>query len=326
MQYRSIANTALKPSAICLGTGDFGSGMPRDGAFAILDAFAEQGGNFADSAHVYAAWRPDGIGASERTLGAWVKSRGRRQDFIVGTKGAHPLLESMHISRMSPAEITQDLTESLDRLDSDYIDIYWLHRDAPEVPVGEILGVLNEHIAAGRIHEIGASNWSAARLQEAADYAAGHHLRSFCASQVGYSLAQVATGNPAAMPGTLYMDEPMWAFHQKTALPVVAFTSQAMGFFSGKYAANGAGSETPKGQSVAQFYFSPANFTRLERAQALAARLGCTANQINLAYLMSQPFTVIPIVGSRSPEQIRASCAAVQVTLGPADVAWLNAA
>jgi aryl-alcohol dehydrogenase-like predicted oxidoreductase len=324
MEYRSIPNTALKPSAIGLGTGDFGSGIPRDDAFAILDAFAEQGGNLADSAHVYAAWRPDGIGASERTLGAWVKSRGRRQDFIISTKGAHPRLETMHIPRMSPAEITQDLTESLERLDTDYIDLYWLHRDAPQVPVGEILGVLNKHIAAGRIRAIGASNWSVARLQEAAAYAAGHGLQSFCANQIGYSLAQVAAGNPATMPGTLYMDAPTWAYHKATGLPVVAFTSQASGFFSGKYAA-GAGRETPKGQALAPLYFTPANFTRLERAEALAAKLGCTANQINLAYLMNQPFTVIPLVGSRSPEQVRASCAAARLALTPDDVAWLDA-
>ena len=212
MEYRKIANTELEPSVICLGTGGFGTALPRERAWAILDSFAEAGGNFADSAHVYASWLPDGAGASERTLGAWVRQRGVRDRFIVGTKGAHPDLKTMHISRMSPAEIGHDLMESLERLGMETIDIYWLHRDDPAVPVGEILGVLNEHMAAGRIRAIGASNWSVERLQEAEAYAQAHHLHTFCASQIGYSLAE-AHPKGVSMDGTLYMEPQIWQFH-----------------------------------------------------------------------------------------------------------------
>lgn len=322
MKYLSLPHTTLTPSVICLGTGDFGSGISAERADALLDAFVEAGGNFMDTARIYAAWIPGGMGLSERTIGAWLRRRGARDRLVLATKGGHPELATMRISRLSPAEITADLLASLEALGTDVIDLYWLHRDDPAVPVGEILGVLNEQISAGRIRAIGASNWAIERLAQAATYAQAHGLIGFCANQVGWSLAQV---NPqaASVEGMRAMDAATLDYHRRTQMPVVAYSSQAQGFFSGKYRPDLDRPRTPKEEAIARTYFSPENFARLARAETLAARYGRTPNEIALGYLLSQPFAVYPIVGCRSVEQVQASSAAADLHLTAEEVAFL---
>ncbi len=324
MEYLTIPTTAIAPSRICLGAGGFGSSVPKDDAWALLDAFAALGGNFVDSAHVYAAWIPGGGGVSERTVGSWLTDRGMRDGFIVGTKGGHPDLKTMHISRLSPVDITQDLTESLERLGTDYIDIYWLHRDDPSIPVGEILGVLNEHLAAGRIRALGASNWTSERLREAAAYAKSHDLVGFCASQIGWSLAR-ANAAAAGYAGMLYMDEATQRYHEESSLPVVAYSSQAGGFFSGKYSRPSATREGEQRQGIARLYFTDANFTRLKRATELATRHNCTPNQIAVAFLLSHSYPVYAIVGAHTLEQVKDSCGAAELRLTMEEMAYLDA-
>jgi aryl-alcohol dehydrogenase-like predicted oxidoreductase len=319
MRYRPFPGTPLVLSVICLGTGGYGTNIPTDQAYALLDAYAEQGGTFLDTARIYGAWAPGGDGASEKTLGAWLQSRGVREKFVISTKGAHPDLATMHISRIAPADIAADIVASLDALRTDYLDIYWLHRDDPRVPVREILAALNEHLAAGRIRALGASNWELLRLVEANAYAASHGLTGFQANQIGYSLADANTAT-APVAGMLYMDGATYAYQRHSGLPVMAYSSQALGFFSGKY------HRAQMGQAesgVARLYFTAANFDRLERAQEIARRHGCTANQVNLAYLMAQPFAVYPIVGCRTVEQVADSCAAAHVELSAGEISYL---
>ena len=317
MKYATIANTDLNASLVCLGTGSFGSAIPRDESFKLLDAFAEAGGNFLDTAHVYAAWLPNGAGMSERTIGAWLKSRGVREKFIVGSKGAHPDLNTMHIPRMSRAEIAHDLQESLERLETDYIDLYWLHRDAPNVPVGEILGILNEHIAARRIRAIGCSNWTPQRQREAADYARQKKVTGFCASQIGWSLARA---NPeSAFGGMLFADDAALRFHRETGTALAAYSSQANGFFSGKYDRG-----LPRDKGVLRTYGSEENFARLDRVRIVAEKLRRTLNEVALAYVLCQAFPSYAIVGSRTVEQVAASCRAADLRLSAEDAKFLE--
>lgn len=308
MQTLRLGDHGPTVSELCLGTGGFGTSVPKDTAWAIMDRFAEAGGTFLDTAHVYAAWLAGGAGASERTIGEWVATRGCRQDVVIGTKGGHPDLATMHISRLAMEDISADLYESLDRLGTDYVDLYWLHRDDASIPVGEIMDALNEHVATGLVRAIGCSNWTPERQKAAAAWTTSHGKVGFCASQIGYSMAWANPG-AAGYAGMLYMDDVAHAFHRWTGIPVVAYSSQAGGFFSGKYAADDDPSQVAN-QSVVRTYYSEGNFQRLARAQALAAKYGRTANEVNLAYLMSQPFPVVPIVGSHSEAQIVASCAA----------------
>ncbi len=305
---RQLGTGGPTVSELCLGTGGFGTAVPRDTAWAIMDRFVEAGGTFFDTAHVYAAWLPDGAGASERTIGGWVAARGCREDVVIGTKGGHPDLRSMDVSRLAPEDIASDLHESLDRLGIDYVDLYWLHRDDATIPVGEIMDALSEQLDAGLVRAIGCSNWTPERQVAAARWAQLHKEPGFCASQIGYSLARANAG-VAGYAGMLYMDDATHAFHCRTGIPVVAYSSQAGGFFSGKYAASDDPTRVAN-QGIVRTYYSASNFERLGRAQELAAEHGRTANEVNLAYLMSQPFHVVPIVGPRSEAQIEASCAA----------------
>jgi aryl-alcohol dehydrogenase-like predicted oxidoreductase len=291
-----LPGTDLTVSPLCLGTGSFGSDTPEAEAFALLDAFAAAGGRFVDTARIYAAWLPHGANASERTLGAWLRRSGRRAQMVVATKGAHPDLATMHRSRLAPDDLAQDIDASLHYLQIDTIDLYWLHRDDPAVPVGEIIDALNTHIQAGRLRYLGCSNWTAERIRAANAYAQARGLAGFVANQPMWSLAEP---NRAAIADKtlVIMDAADRAFHAETGMAVVPYTSQARGYFTKLERG------TLRDADIKQ-YDSPLNRARFRRAQELAARHGTSVTAAALSYLMSQPFPVIPIIGPKSLAQL----------------------
>ena len=315
-----IPNTNLTPSALCLGTSNFGATIAQADAFTLLDAFVDLGGNFLDTAEVYANWLPElPRSISERTLGAWLTQRGNRDRMFIGTKGAHPDLATMHISRLAPADILHDLHGSLARLQTDVIDLYWLHRDDESRPVGEIIETLAAEVKAGKIRAFGCSNWRTARTQEAWSYATQQGLPGFVANQPLWSLAQP---NPAAfgMPGLAGMDAQMFAFHQQSRWAVIPYTSQARGFFS-KLVAHG---EAGLKEGERKAYLNETNRQRAARAAALAQHHGVTVAQIALAYLINQPIPTIPVIGCHTLAQLADSMGAATVTLTPAELRELQ--
>ena len=286
----------------------------------MLDAFVDLGGNFLDTAEVYANWLPElPRSISERTLGAWLTQRGNRDRMFIGTKGAHPDLATMHISRLAPADILHDLHGSLARLQTDVIDLYWLHRDDESRPVGEIIETLAAEVKAGKIRAFGCSNWRTARMQEAWSYATQQGLPGFVANQPLWSLAQP---NPAAfgMPGLAGMDAQMFAFHQQSRWAVIPYTSQARGFFS-KLVAHG---EAGLKEGERKAYLNETNRQRAARAAALAQQHGVTVAQIALAYLINQPVPTIPVIGCHTLVQLADSMGAATVTLTPAELRELQ--
>jgi aryl-alcohol dehydrogenase-like predicted oxidoreductase len=314
----------LKPSAICLGTGAFGTTIGKDTAWGMMDAFVALGGTFLDTAHVYASWLPGGEGASERTIGEWLAANGSRDRIVIGTKGGTLNLATLQPPAFSPEQVARELGESLTRLRTDYADIYWLHRDNPGMPVSDILGVLAPHVAAGTVRALGVSNWSVPRLREAAACACAHALPELCASQIGWSLART-TGALAGDETTCHMDEATYAYHVETGMPVVAYSSQAQGFFSGKgdRLLADAGQTESRDSHVRSAYGSPENFLRLARAQAMARRYGTSAHRLALAYVLNHPFPTAAIIGPRTVAQLEDSCAAAAVSLSAEDVAHL---
>lgn len=312
----SLPGIPLTPSRIVLGSVFFGSDISEAESFAVMDAFAEAGGTFLDTAHVYAAWLDYGVGASERTIGKWLRARGNRDRMVVATKGAHsPLTAKEKVGRCSRADLEQDLGESLERLGLGYVDLYWLHLDEPTRPVGEIIEALAALWESGRIHAYGASNWSTARIEAANEYAAAHKLPPFVASQPWFSLGALAA-DPAA-------DE-LLHWHRASGLTMIPYSSQANGYFGAENAAwarGGFAGEAPRAKS----FDSQANRRRLQRAIALADQKGCTSNQIALASLLHQPFPIFPIIGTSDPAHAREALGAVGVTLTPAEMAGLVA-
>lgn len=314
MRYFTLPGIERPLSVLCLGTANYGSAYSREQSFALLDAFAEAGGNFLDTAHVYADWLPDGHGASERTVGEWLRARGVRDGFVVATKGGHPRLETMERSRLRPEDLERDLTESLERLGADRGDLYWLHRDDAAVPVGEILGALNGHLAAGQIRALGASNWRPARLRAASEYAEAHGLTGFVASQIGWSLA-VPNSVQGQWYDALHMDADALEYHCAAGLKVIPFAPQAGGFFTHPY---------DPADSKYALYRNAESAGRWERVQRLAEKRGVSANAVALAFLLNHPCGGAAVIGPRTVEQLRDSVATVGVGLGEAERRFLE--
>ena len=310
----TIPATDLQVYPICLGTGQSGLTLDRPAAFRMFDAYLDAGGNFLDTAKVYTDWLPGERSASEKAIGEWLRLRGGRERLVIATKGAHPYLTSMNVPRLSPAEIAGDVEDSLRNLGVETIDLYWLHRDDPTRPVGEIMETLAGLVRAGKLRYSGCSNWSTARIRAAQAYAAAHNLPSFAASQMMWNLAVIdpqAISDKTIVP----MDDEMRAYHRAAGFPAVPFSSQAGGLFS-KLAAGG------EARSV---YRSPRNRARLERIQALAAETGLSITQIVLGYLRAQAFVTVPVVGPRTLEQLADSLTAAEVQLTPQQAESLEA-
>ena len=161
-----LPNTDLHVSSLCLGTGDFGSKLDQAASWRLLNEFVDAGGNFIDTANVYGDWIPGTKSSSEKVIGAWLAEQGRREQVVVATKGAHPRLESMHVPRSAPREIIHDIEQSLRHLQTDVIDLYWLHRDDPTRPTGEIVETLAAQVKAGKIRYLAVltGGWSASVL------------------------------------------------------------------------------------------------------------------------------------------------------------------
>jgi aryl-alcohol dehydrogenase-like predicted oxidoreductase len=276
----------------------------------------EAGGNFIDSARVYASWLPDGANASERTIGDWLHKTGLRHQVVLATKGAHPDLKTMHLARISPEDIAYDLEASLRYLQTEVIDLYWLHRDAPAVPVGEIIDALNVQVQAGKIRCFGCSNWQPARIQAANEYARSHGLAGFVADQPMWSLA--APNVEAVKDKTLVlMDADGLVFHRHSGLVVMPYSSQAKGYFSKRAA--GTLKDKDRGQ-----YGSALNDRRYERARTLAEEFGVSLTAIALSYLTSQPFPVVPVIGARTLDQLQDCLAYIDLRLTPDELGYLE--
>lgn len=319
MSYLAIPLTDLKPYAICLGTSNMGTTIDAQTSFAMLDAYVDAGGNMVDTAIVYANWIPGPKSVSEKTLGQWIKARRNRERIIVSTKGGHPHLDTMHIPRLAPQEIVDDLNASLEHLQTDYVDLYYLHRDDPTRSVQEIVGTLNQQIRMGKVRYIACSNWREERMRAANDYASAHGLHGFVSDQMLWNLAKITPdkiGDKTMVP----MTSDLYAYHRQTNLAAIPYSSQANGLF--QKLAKGTFSQKRAGASG--MYDLEETRQRLERIRHVQSQTGLSITQIVLAYLSSQPFPTIPIVGCKTPEQLADSMQAVDARLTPAQIVYLE--
>lgn len=320
MKYATIPRTDLTASSICLGTSAIGSRLDEEQSFRLLDLFVELGGNFLDSSHNYADWACEVKSISEKTIGKWMKARKNRDRIIVGTKGACPTKERFF--RLTRDDIMQDLLGSLQNLQTDCIDLYWLHRDDPSLPVDDILETLLDAAEAGKIRHFACSNWTLPRLMEAQSIAASKAKPGFCANQLLWSLAEPNRNNMAD-DTIVVMDEDTKQYHARTGLAAIPFSSQAGGFFGGRYNREDAG-EGHKRTNVVNVYFNETNFARLDRVRETAAGLNESPSAVALAFMFAQPFPVFPIIGSKSPEQLTDSCKAGDLRLDEQTVRYIE--
>jgi aryl-alcohol dehydrogenase-like predicted oxidoreductase len=291
-----------------------------DESFALLDDAFALGWTALDTAHVYAG------GNSERAIGEWMKARNNRNRVVVISKGCH---HNADRRRVTPFDLAADLHDSLARLQTDYIDLYLLHRDDPDVPVGTIVDALNEHLKAGRIRAYGMSNWGHERIAEATAYADRKGLVPAAASSPNYSLAEQVE-NPWG-PGCVSISGPAAAeareWYARTNTPIFAYSSLARGLFSGRVTR----ASIPRleedeivDQACRTAYCHEVNFRRLDRAYELAAEKGLTVAQIALAYVLNQPLNCFPLIGAASRVELTACLAACDVRLTADELAWLD--
>ena len=228
---------------------------------------------------------------------------------------------------MTPFDIAADLYDSLARLKTDYIDLYLLHRDDPNVPVEPIIDALNEHVRAGRIHAFGASNWSHARIEAANAYARANGLEPLIASSPQFSLAD-SMDEPwplcVSISGSTGKAARGW--YAQTQMPLLIWSPLASGFFTGKFRRDNLHlfGEREWDEVVVRSYANEPNFQRLDRANTLAAEKGLSAAQVALAYVMNHPMNTFVVVGPHSAEKFKANIEASEVRLTPQEMDWLD--
>ena len=261
-------------SRLSLGTAPFGTGIPQAAAFDILDHYLDVGGNLLDTAAVY------GFGASEKTIGEWMRSRGSRNRVFISTKGGHPAIPSWE-KRINERDIRADMESSLRNLNADHVDVYFLHRDDEDLPVCEIMPILDRLVKEGKTRYIGASNWTVARINEANDFARENGLSPFTVSQIMWNGACI--NKDKVYDQTLVvMDDIQYAGYTENKLPVMAYTAQAQGLFS-HIQKKGYEGLPP---SMADTYLNDVTRQRAERLLSVAKETGLSPTALSLAYLL----------------------------------------
>ncbi|KRB61269.1 oxidoreductase [Rhizobium sp. Root708] len=301
---RQIPGISKPASVVTLGFEFF----PNFAAASLtLDAFYEAGGNVFDTAFVY------GGGKTEKIFGDWHTSRNvPREEIVLIGKGAHSPL-------CYPDVIAKQLDQSLERLKTDYVDIYFMHRDNTDVPVGEFVDAMDAEAKRGRIRGIfGGSNWTRERMEEAAAYAAKNGKAAPAALSNNFSLAEMLDPIWAGCVAASDDDWKKWLNAKQ--IPNFAWSSQGRGFFTDR-----AGRDKRDDEEIVRCWYSDRNFERRDRAIELANKLGRSPIHVALAYVIAQPFPVIPLIGPRTIAELEDSLSALDIKLTPEQVKWLEA-
>ncbi len=284
-----LANTDLTLYPLCLGGNVFGYSADKENSEAVLSFYADNGGNFIDTADMYSQWAPGHIGGeSETIIGDWMAKRGNRQKMIIATKVAK--LDTR--PGLKAANIKAACDESLKRLKSDYIDLYYAHQDDLDTPIEESLGAFDELIKAGKVRYIAASNFTPERLQESLDISKANSLSSYIASQDQYNLLD-REYEKGLMPTIA-----------KNGLSQIPFYGLARGFLTGKYRP-GVSVESVRATGVANSYANDRGWKMLEKLDQIAREKNCSVAAVSLAWLRAQPTVATPIASATKLEQIK---------------------
>lgn len=293
MKTVSLHGTDLTVSRLCMGAVNFGTALSQQQVNRHLDRFIELGGNFVDTAHVYSDWIPGEKSRSEKAIGRWLNSR-RREDIVLCTKGGHFSFDARDVSRVTPEQLTIDLNESLENLQTDHVDLYMLHRDNPALPVSTIMDCLDGFVQEGKVRYLACSNWSAQRTAEANAYAATHGKAPFVVNELLWSMA---CPNREALPSDyIVMDDDMMKLGVESQLNFMCFSALAKGYFTRRFA------NRPLSDEHHRTYDNEANDRRFETLRHLESAEAVT--HASLRYFEQQPVTAVPIVSFSSLDQL----------------------
>ncbi len=305
-----MGHTELEVFPLCLGGNVFGWTIDEERSFAVLDAYAQAGGNFIDTADTYGRHGHGGAGESERIIGRWMAARGNREQIVIATKvGMSPELPGL-----SRDTIHQGIEGSLERLGVDRIDLYYAHQDDPETPLEETLATFQELIDRGQVGYVGASNYSARRLTEALRVGEGEGLASYVALQPHYNLLERDYELDLA------------GLCERYGLACIPYFGLARGFLTGKYRPDGAQIDSPRASGVRASYLNERGFAVLEALDEIAAAHRTPVGAVALAWLLAQPSVTAPIASATSVAQLLEILPSSGVELSGAEVQRLSAA
>ncbi len=284
-----LAKTDLIVHPLCLGGNVFGFSADVANSEAVLSYYFDNGGNFVDTADMYSQWAPGHVGGeSETIIGNWMKTLGNRSKMVIATKVAK--LDTK--PGLKAANIKAACEDSLKRLQTDYIDLYYAHQDDLDTPIEETLGAFDSLIKEGKVRYIAASNFTPERLQESLDIAKANNLPSYVASQDQYNLLD-RDYEKGLMPTI-----------QKNGLAQIPFYGLARGFLTGKYRP-GVTVESVRATGVANSYANERGWKLLEKLDQIAKDKNTTVAAVSLAWLRAQPTVAAPIASATKLEQIK---------------------
>jgi len=293
-----LPHTDLKVHPLCLGGNVFGFSADVSNSELVLDYYFDNGGNFVDTADMYSQWAPGHVGGeSETIIGNWMKKRGNRREMVIATKVSK--LDTR--PGLKPANIEAACDDSLRRLQTDYIDLYYAHQDDPDTPIEETLGAFDSLVKAGKVRFIAASNFTPERLQESLNISKAQGLVSYVASQDQYNL----------------MDRE----YEKTLMPTlkanglsqIPFYGLARGFLTGKYRP-GVTVESVRATGVGNSYANERGWRMLEKLDQIAQDKNTSVAAVALAWLRAQPTVATPIASATKLEQIREIMPVIELT------------
>ena len=313
---REIGRSGLHVAPLALGGNVFGWTADEATSFAVLDAFVDGGFNLIDTADVYSRWAPGHTGGeSEAVIGRWLKASGKRDRVVLATKVGKPMGdEGSGKTGLSRRWIRQAVHDSLQRLQTDHIDLYQSHDDDTVTPLEETMSAFAELIAEGKVRAIGASNFTAVRLAEATAVAARLGVPRYECLQPHYNLVE----------RKVYEDE-LEPLCRAENIGVINFFGLARGFLTGKYRSEADLGKSIRGGGVKK-YLEPHPMRVLAALDGVAAELKASPAQVALAWQMARPGITAPIASATGVSQLQELMGAARLVLSPAQIATLDAA
>ncbi|MDH6253842.1 aryl-alcohol dehydrogenase-like predicted oxidoreductase [Chryseobacterium sp. H1D6B] len=312
MEKRIIKNTDLLIAPINFGGNVFGWTLDEKQSFDILDQFTEAGFNFIDTADTYSWWVNGSGGQSEEIIGKWMKERGNRKDLVIATKVGSETKE--HGYDISKKHILKSVDESLSRLQTDHIDIYYTHFDDNKTPVEETLEAYDEIIKAGKVRYIAASNLSPERLTASFEASEKYNLPKYVALQPHYNLLEREK-----------FENDYSKLVEKYDLSVFTYWSLAAGFLTGKYRSEDDLSKSARGEGVRK-YLNEKGERVLKALDQISEKYQTNQASVALAWLLANPLVTAPIVSATSQPQLNTLFKAVELKLNTEDISLLNKA